>query len=263
MKKFNANSTELGYYVYLYVDPRNNQPFYVGKGKGNRVFSHLSDQSESPKVEYIEGLAHEGLEPVIEILAFGLDEETAFKVEAAAIDLIGFENLTNKVLGHGSRKAGRMTVEEVQARLAVEPIGEISEPCALIKIRDSFPDSASRTAQELYDATRGMWKLNIEHAQEKAKYVLAVYGGIVREVYEVNEWLPANSTQYSPASKNWKGTEDYKTEGRIEFVGTVANDAVRNKYLWKSVSHLYKPGNASPVMYVGRKTAQEVTPLTD
>jgi hypothetical protein len=249
VKKFSAAVAELGYYVYLYVDPRNNQPFYVGKGTGNRAFSHLNDQSESPKVEYIKRLAHEGLEPVIELLAFGLDEETAFKVEAAAIDLIGFENLTNKVLGHGSRKAGRMTVEEVQARLAVEPIGEITEPCALIKIRDSFPDSASRTDQELYDATRGMWKMNIDQAQAKAKYVLAIYGGVVREVYEVTEWLPANSTLYSATSKNWKGTEDYKTEGRIEFVGKIALESIRKKYLWKSVIHLYKPGNANPVMY--------------
>lgn len=144
-----------------------------------------------------------------------------------------------------------MTVEEVQARLAVEPIGEISEPCALIRIRDSFPDSASRTAQELYDATRGMWKLNISHAQEKAKYVLAIYGGIVREVYEVSEWLPANSTEYPAPSQNWKGTDDYKKEGRIEFVGSIASDAIRGKYLWKSVSHLYKRGNASTVMYLG------------
>lgn len=251
MKKFSAGAAELGYYVYLYVDPRNNQPFYVGKGTGNRAFSHLTDQSESPKVEYIKRLALEGLEPVIELLAFGLDEETAFKVEAAAIDLIGFENLTNKVLGHGARKAGRMTVEEVQARLAVEPIGEITEPCALIKINDSFPDSASRTDQELYDATRGMWKMNIDQARAKAKFVLAIYGGVVREVYEVTEWLPANSTMYSEASKNWKGTENYKTEGRIEFVGKIAIESIRKKYLWKSVSHLYKPGNANPVMYSG------------
>lgn len=252
MKRFSTISAELGYYVYLYVDPRNNQPFYLGKGSGNRAFSHMSDQGESPKVEYIKRLADEGLKPVIELLAFGLDEETAFKVEAAAIDLIGFENLTNKVLGHGSRRAGRMTVQEVEARLCVEPIGEITEPCALIKIRDSFPDSASRTDQELYDATRGMWKLNIDQARKNAKFVLGIYGGVVREVYEVTEWLPANSTLYSAASKNWKGTQDYKSEGRIEFVGKIAKESIRNKYLWKSVSHLYKVGNASPVMYAGR-----------
>lgn len=37
----------LGCYVYLYVDPRDARPFYVGKGKGYRVLDHFSDQHES------------------------------------------------------------------------------------------------------------------------------------------------------------------------------------------------------------------------
>ena len=31
----------LKYYVYLLIDPFINQPFYVGKGKDDRVFNHL------------------------------------------------------------------------------------------------------------------------------------------------------------------------------------------------------------------------------
>mgnify|MGYP000257170628 FL=1 len=82
----------LGYYVYVYSDPDTHQPFYVGKGKGNRVFDHLSYDNDSEKVEYIQNLLKAGKSPVIEILVHGVDEETAFKVEAAAIDLIGIEN---------------------------------------------------------------------------------------------------------------------------------------------------------------------------
>ena len=125
-------------------------------------------------------------------------------MEAAAIDLIGFENLTNKVIGHGSRKAGRMTVQEVQARLETEKVEHFDVPGVLIKITDSFPDSASRTDQELYDATRGLWKMSIDQAQERARYVFAIYGGVIREVYEVSQWLPANSTMYSETSRSWK-----------------------------------------------------------
>ncbi|AHI27618.1 hypothetical protein H845_3717 (plasmid) [Komagataeibacter xylinus E25] len=33
-------SEQIGYYVYRLVDPRNGETFYVGKGKGNRVFQH-------------------------------------------------------------------------------------------------------------------------------------------------------------------------------------------------------------------------------
>ena len=32
---------QLKYYVYLLIDPTTNKPFYVGKGQGNRIFSHV------------------------------------------------------------------------------------------------------------------------------------------------------------------------------------------------------------------------------
>ncbi len=31
----------LGWYVYRLIDPRDGSTFYVGKGKGNRVFAHM------------------------------------------------------------------------------------------------------------------------------------------------------------------------------------------------------------------------------
>ena len=35
------------YYVYVYIDPRNFEEFYFGKGKGNRKNAHLSDNTDS------------------------------------------------------------------------------------------------------------------------------------------------------------------------------------------------------------------------
>ena len=40
-----------GFYVYALIDPRNNQVFYIGKGAGNRVFSHEIESGKSPKSE--------------------------------------------------------------------------------------------------------------------------------------------------------------------------------------------------------------------
>jgi len=40
---------EIKYYVYLLSDPISGEIFYVGKGKGNRVFAHFKDTKESKK----------------------------------------------------------------------------------------------------------------------------------------------------------------------------------------------------------------------
>ena len=47
---FTAEVTEqLKYYVYRLIDPRNGQTFYVGKGKGNRLYEFRRVQSEELK----------------------------------------------------------------------------------------------------------------------------------------------------------------------------------------------------------------------
>ena len=43
----------LKHYVYVYIDPRNNKPFYIGEGQGNRAFDHLEDKTDSEKVKRI------------------------------------------------------------------------------------------------------------------------------------------------------------------------------------------------------------------
>jgi hypothetical protein len=43
MKKFPAGVAErLKWYVYRLIDPRNGETFYVGKGRGDRVFQHAN-----------------------------------------------------------------------------------------------------------------------------------------------------------------------------------------------------------------------------
>src|SRR5207237_511034 len=41
------------YYVYLLIDPRNLEVFYVGKGQGFRKDAHLKDKSDKPKAKRI------------------------------------------------------------------------------------------------------------------------------------------------------------------------------------------------------------------
>src|SRR5918994_4259260 len=113
----------LGYYVYLYIDPRSDKPFYVGKGKGRRVLAHLSARGESRKAKILGELREAGLQPRLDILAHGLaNEETALRIEAAVIDLLGLDDLTNLVRGWRSIQLGRMTLEELISYYAAKPV---------------------------------------------------------------------------------------------------------------------------------------------
>jgi hypothetical protein len=91
------------YYVYVYIDPRNYEEFYFGKGKDNRKEAHLSDDSDSEKAKRIKAIHQEGLTPIIKVIAKGLTESDAFLIEKTLIWKIG-RTLTNKSSGHFADK---------------------------------------------------------------------------------------------------------------------------------------------------------------
>ena len=115
MKKFSSEIIKkIKFYVYLISDPETGDVFYVGKGKGNRVFSHFEDRSDNAKTRKIAELKKKNIQPKIEILVHGVDDEvTIKKIEAAIIDLIGKNKLTNKVGGYESSDYGRMDLSQI------------------------------------------------------------------------------------------------------------------------------------------------------
>ena len=116
-------SDKIKHYIYIYSDPDTNQIFYVGKGNNNRVFSHLKADDDSEIKQKIEEIRKRGKEPKIEILLHGLkDDKTALRVESSIIDLLGVNNLANKVRGYESSKFGRMSVDELKALYHRKPI---------------------------------------------------------------------------------------------------------------------------------------------
>ena len=245
MDKFSPKTIEaLGYYVYIYSDPVTKVPFYVGKGKGNRAFAHLHDGSESDKAHKIAEIQARGRQPLIEILAFGLDEKAAYKVEAAAIDLLGLKNLTNKQAGHESSLYGRIEVSELDARFDHGELTEsvFLEDAVLVKVNQLYRNGMSDF--ELYEVTRGFWRVD-KSKIEGIHLALAVYDGMVLEAYEIAAWLPAGSGMCAARS-----VSQAESAHRMEFVGRVADQCIRDRYVGKGVSGLYAPGSANPIRYV-------------
>jgi hypothetical protein len=91
------------YYVYVYIDPRNFEDFYYGKGKGGRKDAHLKDESDSEKSQRIKAIQKVGLTPIIRVIAKDLTEREAFLIEKTLIWKLG-RTLTNKSSGHFADK---------------------------------------------------------------------------------------------------------------------------------------------------------------
>jgi len=117
---------------------------------------------------------------------------------------------------------------------------DIIENVIAIKVNQAYRENM--TELELYEATRGYWKIDVKRA-EKAEYVFSVYKGIIKEVYKIKEWLPAGTIPRSTLP-------DAETPAdRYEFVGEVAEETIRNKYIEKSIANLYRKGEANPIKY--------------
>ena len=109
----------------------------------------------------------------------------------------------------------------------------ITEPGILIRINQKYRKGMSD--EELFEATRGVWKINENGLEaKKAKYAFAIYKGEIKEVYKIKEWHKAGTTSY-------KTRQDVHDPRRREFAGGLAEDEIRNKYLSKSVKE-YSPG---------------------
>jgi hypothetical protein len=85
-------AVKLKTYVYRLIDPRNGETFYVGKGKGDRVFAHIrteltleGDELDN-KLKRIRDIRLAGFDVAHVIHRHGMDDKTAFEVEAALMD---------------------------------------------------------------------------------------------------------------------------------------------------------------------------------
>jgi hypothetical protein len=230
---------EIKYYVYRLIDPRNGETFYVGKGKGNRLFHHIKCAKEmeelddvTDKIQVIRDIISAGLEVIHVVHRHGMDEKEAYEVEAALID--AYPGATNIMNGSGSNDRGTMNVKEIIEKYSADE-ANFEHKVLMITINKSI------TEREIYEATRYAWKLSKPKAK-RVEYVVAVKQGVIVDVFKPIKWLEATMD-------NFPGTT-IDRPGRFGFVGEPAEEKVRLLYLRKRIPDKYrKRGSANPIKY--------------
>jgi hypothetical protein len=235
---------KIGHYVYRLIDPRFGTTFYVGRGQGNRVFSHAagqekateSEENEALKLKTIRAIINDGFEVEHVIHRHGMDENTAKEVEAALIE--AYPGLSNLQGGYDHKRGvahAKQIIRDYEPEFAV-----FEDSVMLINVNKSSEE------QCLYDAVRYAWKVSLKSAG-KCKYVLAVTRGLIIGVFKVMEWLPATKNNFPDLFYVGNGT----SEGRYGFIGDDdVPGEVRLRYMHKRVPDEYrKRGAAFPIRY--------------
>ena len=186
---------KLGYYVYSLVHPETKRIFYIGKGKGNRVFQHLKEaengSKSSTKHQIINNIRKRRRKIKYQIHRHGLTEHEAFLIEATLIDFVkknDIAKLDHQIGGQGSRKYGQKSIEEIITHLTPKKI-TIKEPSLIVSINCEYYPGISD--EEIYEASRK--HLNISLEKHNPEYVFSINNGVVLEAYKVEKWYRSSS----------------------------------------------------------------------
>lgn len=229
---------QLGTYVYVLVDSRDNTIFYAGKGRGNRIYAHVwealgqtakleqlpsvpqnegdSSAVTSAKVDRIHRIHEAGYAVdhwVVRhrITPGGNDDAAAFQIEQGLIDALRILDrdrdddepvvLTNLVGGHSDTDHGVMRVEELAVLYGAEP-APLPLPQPSVVLRVNAAADATLSDEQIYEAARGDWRaadvLNID-----GLLAFVIAHDVIRAVFRVESWSKAGPTK---TGQKWKFT---------------------------------------------------------
>lgn len=131
-----AEKSPKGFYVYFLIDERSREIFYVGKGKGARMFQHVRNYHnghvDNPfKQQRIHEIIKSGGVVITQVYKDDLTEKEAFKIEREFIDSL--PNLTNI-------QKGITTREEKSILAAKLSLDRMLKPCEFLCLHDPAED---------------------------------------------------------------------------------------------------------------------------
>lgn len=169
------------FYVYALLDPRkpgpfyyghwkfSHEPFYIGKGKKDRIKAHNYDSRNTLKSNIFKRVESEGLQVIRCVKRGNLSEKAAFSLEIKLIALIGRRALKAGPLANstegGEGISGHLHTKETKVaigRLSNKMHSNMSDLESLSRGKKISETKLNKTAKEKKDFSSKMSKIAIE-----------------------------------------------------------------------------------------------------
>ena len=193
-------------YVYMLIDPINNQPFYVGKGSNRRCYHHSWEAKNSVKhtrkLNKIRKIQKMGLEIIIRKIEENVSHEQAKEFECLLISEIrnfgiNLTNVTNGGEGTSGHKQSKETIQKRMSHRIGKPLSE--EHKQKIKLSWIFRKIKKTEEKTQHLQTFGFQKGYVQSVEHRTKI-----GNSLRNKPKPIVECPHCLTKLSPAmAKRW------------------------------------------------------------
>jgi len=188
------------FYVYIIADPRNESVFYVGKGKGTRIYSHLLPcnlKGNSPLSKKLNEILSLGLEPILVKIFENLDNSEALELEKRLVRIMGLENLTNQCSGGGKGNIGYKHTDEARLKMSMAKRGSKNRLWGKERSKKTkHKISVANRGKERPDARIRMLENNPAKFNCKEWIVTDPYGNSMK-IKNLKNFCDINSLRYS------------------------------------------------------------------
>lgn len=207
------------WYVYRLIDPRNNKPFYVGKGTGYRTSATININQTGNKLKklFLSEIKNEGLEPLLEKVATFDTEKEALEYEKKLIleygrIIKGTGILTNYSEGGDESNTGWVPSEETRKLWSAQRKGR-KQTKEHVESRIKLTTGKQRTTSQKYNyvlasirRTNPELKAKIYLELETLNYTHGVYAKLAKKYNcdcELISKIHKNSDLYKEALYEW------------------------------------------------------------